>query len=193
MAEDARWQGRGRRFFRHLAWSGPLRAGGQAELKAAGRSARPSPRQVMAPRSPSPCKDTAQTTACRSRPAHGKENQPPERQPKWFHVNPGAWPLRAYQQAKTVIWKGMRMGNEAGSLPADQEKQASNSPADIQRGAIYSYYRDGMENAGGLKVKWSVRVVTCPDAAQVDARQAEVIREILQWAQRHNRLPPATT
>ena len=51
-----------------------------------------------------------------------------------------------------------------------------------------------MENAGGLKVKWSVRVVSGPDAAAVDARQAEVIREILQWAHRHHKLsPPATT
>ena len=39
-----------------------------------------------------------------------------------------------------------------------------------------------MENTGGLKVKWKIRVVTGPDAAAVDARQAEAIREILQWA-----------
>jgi hypothetical protein len=82
---------------------------------------------------------------------------------------------------------------EPGNLSAEQEEHTGNSPADITRGAIYSYYRDGMENAGGLKVKWAVRVVTGPDAAAVDARQAEAIREILQWAQRHNRLPPATT
>jgi hypothetical protein len=85
------------------------------------------------------------------------------------------------------------MADETEGPPDEQEEHAGNSPADITRGAIYSYYRDGIENAGGLKVKWSVRVVTGPDAAQVDARQAEVIREILQWAQRHNRLPPATT
>ena len=57
------------------------------------------------------------------------------------------------------------MGSKEDSTPGDQEKQASNSPADIQRGAIYSYYRDGMENVGGLKVKWTIRVVTGPDAA----------------------------
>jgi hypothetical protein len=85
------------------------------------------------------------------------------------------------------------MGREAARLPGEQEEHVSNSPADIQRGAIYSYYRDGTGNAGGLKVKWTVRVVTGPDAEAIDARQAEVIREILQWAQRHNRLRPATT
>ena len=74
--------------------------------------------------------------------------------------------------------------------PDGGKEQASNSPADIPRGAIYSYYRDGMENTGGLKVKWTVRVVDGPDAAQVDARQAEAIKEILQWAHRHHRLPP---
>jgi hypothetical protein len=84
------------------------------------------------------------------------------------------------------------MEPESGSPPGDQEEQAGNLPADITRGAIYSYYRDGMENTGGLKIKWSVRVVTGPDAAKVDARQAEAIREILQWAQRHHRIPPAT-
>jgi hypothetical protein len=82
---------------------------------------------------------------------------------------------------------------EPGVSPAEQEEHAGNSPADITRGAIYSYYRDGMENTGGLKVKWTVRVVSGPDAAQVDARQAEVIREILQWAHRHHKLPPPAT
>lgn len=85
------------------------------------------------------------------------------------------------------------MEQELGGLPEDQEEQSGKLPADITRGAIYSYYRDGMESAGGLKVKWSVRVVDGPDASAVDARQAEAIREILQWAQRHHRIPPATT
>lgn len=84
------------------------------------------------------------------------------------------------------------MAQQSGGPPADQEIQVSNLPADIQRSAIYSYYRDGMENVGGLKVKWSVRVVSGPDVAAVDARQAEAIREILQWACRHHLLPPTS-
>jgi hypothetical protein len=71
-------------------------------------------------------------------------------------------------------------------------KEDSNLPVDIPRGAIYSYYRDDMENVGGLKVKWTVRVVAGPDADEIDARQAETIREVLQWAQRHHKLPPTT-
>jgi hypothetical protein len=74
--------------------------------------------------------------------------------------------------------------------PESTEESPTILPADIPRGAIYSYYRDDMENAGGLKVKWTIRVVTGPDAAPVDARQADAIREALTWAQRHHKLPP---
>ena len=77
------------------------------------------------------------------------------------------------------------MNNQPRERPGEQEKQASNLPADIPRGAIYSYYRDGMDNVGGLKVKWTVRVVAGPEAAAVDARQAEAIREALEWIRRH--------
>lgn len=84
----------------------------------------------------------------------------------------------------------MHMEPEPGTLPAEQEEHPGNLSAGIQNGTIYSYYRDGMENVGGLKIKWSVRVVTGPDAAVVDARQAEAIREILQWAHRHHKLSP---
>ncbi len=44
------------------------------------------------------------------------------------------------------------------------------------------YYRDGMENVGGLKVKWKIRVVTGPKATRLDTRQAQAIKELLQWA-----------
>ena len=44
-----RVQGRGGWFFNHLAWAGPLRAGGQAELKAARRNARPPQRARVWP------------------------------------------------------------------------------------------------------------------------------------------------
>jgi hypothetical protein len=71
--------------------------------------------------------------------------------------------------------------------PENRKEHAGDLPADISRGAIYSYYRDGMENVGGLKVKWTVRVVDGPEAAQVDAHQAEAIREALEWIRRHPR------
>ena len=48
-----------------------------------------------------------------------------------------------------------------------------------------SYYRDDTEKAGGLKVKWKIRVATGPEAARLDARQAQAIRELLIWATQH--------
>ena len=49
VAGDVRVKGRGGWFFNHLAWAGPLRAGGQAELKAARRNARPPQRARVWP------------------------------------------------------------------------------------------------------------------------------------------------
>jgi hypothetical protein len=80
------------------------------------------------------------------------------------------------------------MGSILRNDPGDGKEQAGNSPADIPRSAIYSYYRDGMENVGGLKIKWTVRVIDGPEAARVDARQAKAIREILRWAHQHHLL-----
>ncbi len=44
-----------------------------------------------------------------------------------------------------------------------------------------------VKTPGGIKVRWKVRVVTGPQAARYDARQAEAIREALTWAVRHQR------
>ena len=68
-----------------------------------------------------------------------------------------------------------------------QEEQAGNSPVTIPEDAYLSYYRDDMENAGGLKVKWKIRVAAGPEAARLDARQAAAIRELLIWATQQQR------
>ena len=52
-------------------------------------------------------------------------------------------------------------------------------------GTIYSYNVDYSKTPGGIKVRWKVRVVTGPQAARYDARQAEAIREALIWAVKH--------
>ena len=74
-----------------------------------------------------------------------------------------------------------------GNQPGDTEEQAGNSPIAIPDDAYLSYYRDDMENAGGLKVKWKIRVATGPEAARLDARQTQAIRELLLWATQHRR------
>jgi hypothetical protein len=75
-----------------------------------------------------------------------------------------------------------------GNQPAtseNPEKHPSNLPADKPEQAIFSYYRDGMGNVGGLKVKWTIRVIGGPAAARWDARQAEALREALEWIRKH--------
>jgi hypothetical protein len=62
---------------------------------------------------------------------------------------------------------------------------ASNSPETIPESTIYAYNLDDTKTPGGLKVRWKVRVVTGPAAARYDARQNQAIRELLQWASRH--------
>jgi hypothetical protein len=42
-----------------------------------------------------------------------------------------------------------------------------------------------MENVGGLKVKWKIRVVSGPEAVRLDARQNQAIKELLAWASQH--------
>ena len=55
----------------------------------------------------------------------------------------------------------------------------------IPNGTIYSYNLNDKETPGGLKVRWKIRVATGAEGARWDARQAEAIKELLQWAHRH--------
>jgi hypothetical protein len=60
----------------------------------------------------------------------------------------------------------------------------------ISNGTIFSYNLDEGKTPGGMKVRWKIRVATGSEAARVDARQAEAIKEALIWV--HRRLPPAS-
>jgi hypothetical protein len=64
----------------------------------------------------------------------------------------------------------------------ENEEHAGNSPVSIPESAFYSYNMDESKTPGRLKVRWKVRVITGPAAAQYDARQNAAIRELLQWA-----------
>jgi hypothetical protein len=55
----------------------------------------------------------------------------------------------------------------------------------IPNGTIFAYNLDENETPGGMKVRWKIRVVTGPEAARVDARQTEAIKEALTWVVRH--------
>ncbi|HEX9353535.1 MAG TPA: hypothetical protein VF933_06930, partial [Streptosporangiaceae bacterium] len=70
------------------------------------------------------------------------------------------------------------MGSEWDGQQVNAEEHAGNPAIAIPDDGFLSYYRDDMENAGGLKVKWKIRVATGPEAARLDARQAAAIREL---------------
>ncbi len=78
-----------------------------------------------------------------------------------------------------------------------QEKHDSNSPGIANGARIISYNLNEDERPGGMKVRFKVRVETGRKAAALDARQAEAIRELLQWVRQHRNSghgePPART
>ena len=57
----------------------------------------------------------------------------------------------------------------------------------IPSGTIFAYNLDDRKTPGGLKVRWKIRVVSGPEAARYDARQAQAIMEALRWTHRHQR------
>jgi hypothetical protein len=73
-----------------------------------------------------------------------------------------------------------------------QQETTGNYPPEllktIPNGTIFSYNMDENKTPGGMKVRWKIRVATGPEAARVDARQAEAIKEALIWVHRH--MPP---
>ena len=68
---------------------------------------------------------------------------------------------------------------------ADQEKHGSNSPGIVNGARIISYNLNEGERPGGMKVRFKIRVETGRKAAALNARQAEAIKELLQWARQH--------
>src|SRR5947207_2528648 len=82
--------------------------------------------------------------------------------------------------------RGARMTAEAA---ADQEESPGNYPpellAAIPNGTIFAYNLEEKNTAGGMKVRWKVRVANGPEAQRWEARQAEAIREALVWLRKH--------
>ena len=71
--------------------------------------------------------------------------------------------------------------DQAGRGREKAEEQAGYSPATIPGPAIIAYNLREEERPGGIKVRWKWRIETGRKAAALDARQADVIRRILQW------------
>ncbi len=59
-----------------------------------------------------------------------------------------------------------------------------NAPKNMPEPGIIAYNLKEEERPGGLKVRYKVTVVTGAKARELDPRQAEAIRRLLEWAQR---------
>ena len=64
------------------------------------------------------------------------------------------------------------------------------NPAGIaQNGRVISYNVPERERPGGIKVRFKIRIATGKRAKEIDARQAKVIMEVLQWQRQHKPRP----
>jgi hypothetical protein len=75
------------------------------------------------------------------------------------------------------------MAAEPGNAPGNQP---GNSPDDNAPARIIAYNLRKAERPGGMKVRYKIRIETGRKARDLDARQADVITELLRWA-RHYR------
>ena len=65
------------------------------------------------------------------------------------------------------------------------EKQGSNSPGIANSARVISYNLSEEERPDGIKVRYKIRIATGKRAREIDARQAAVIMEVLQWLSQH--------
>ena len=77
--------------------------------------------------------------------------------------------------------------NEPGNR---QGNHGDNTPGMPVNGRVISYNVSEDQRPGGIKVRFKIRIATGKRARQIDARQAKVIMEVLQW-QRQHRTPPS--
>jgi hypothetical protein len=66
-----------------------------------------------------------------------------------------------------------------------QEKHDGNSPGIMEGPRIISYNLNEDQRPDGLKVRFKIRIESGKKAAALNARQAEAIKELLQWARQH--------
>ena len=71
-------------------------------------------------------------------------------------------------------------GNGNGNL-------GDNTPGMPVNGRVISYNVSEDRRPGGIKVRFKIRIATGKRAKQIDARQAKVIMEVLQWQRQHPR------
>jgi hypothetical protein len=71
----------------------------------------------------------------------------------------------------------------------DLGKRDDNDVPSIPEPGIVAYNLREGERPGGLKVRFKVTIVTGDTAREMDTRQAEAIRRLLQWEQQRQSSP----
>jgi hypothetical protein len=78
---------------------------------------------------------------------------------------------------------------ELGKPGEDTKKHAGNSSGIADNGRVISYNVPEGERPSGIKVRFKIRIATGKRAAEIDARQAKVIMEVLRWQRQHKPRP----
>jgi hypothetical protein len=76
---------------------------------------------------------------------------------------------------------------EVNGTSPDQEEHGGNSDWIIDSERVISYNLSEGERPGGMKVRYKIQIVSGPRAKEIDARQAQVIREVLEWSRKHRK------
>jgi hypothetical protein len=74
---------------------------------------------------------------------------------------------------------------ENNDMHSEQEKQKDKPGGIIDSGRVISYNLSEGERPDGMKVRYKIQIVSGPRAKEIDARQAQVIREVLEWSLKH--------
>jgi hypothetical protein len=110
---------------------------------------------------------------------------------------PPQWRKRAPETITTPGKRkpGLRLDedrrNEADKMSSnighayEQEEHRKDPAGEIDGKRIISYNLSEGERPGGMKARYKISIVTGPRAKEVDARQAQVIREVLEWSRQH--------
>ena len=71
------------------------------------------------------------------------------------------------------------------SQPDRREMQGGNSPGIADNVRVISYNLSEEERPDEIKVRYKIRIATGKRGREIDARQAKVIMEVLQWLSQH--------
>jgi hypothetical protein len=72
---------------------------------------------------------------------------------------------------------------------SNTDNKPGNGQDKSPKGRVISYNVPEGERPDGIKVRYKIRIATGKRAREIDARQAKVIMEVLQWQRQHKQHP----